>query len=109
MLKSILYRYKNTGLLGHLFQRKWDSDSVISTLYTQACLASLSDSDKEAALYLAADNNYPLKASLCVKKIHKEDKVQKLRFLLVEFLPRNETNTVPKAKYLLYITLHTWN
>ena len=60
MLKSILYRYKNTGLLGHLFQRKWDSDSVISTLYTQACLASLSDSDKEAALYLAADNNYPL-------------------------------------------------
>ena len=42
-----------------------DSDSVskISLLYTQACLESLSDSDKEAALYLAAD-----KESLFIKK-----------------------------------------
>ena len=39
VLKSILYRYKNTGLLGHLFQdpiiRDSDSVSKISLLYTQ--------------------------------------------------------------------------
>ena len=95
VLKSILYRYKNTGLLGHLFQ-----DPIISFAKYRLCQPrpnkemlkktslhkdywleiaiayrrylffilgrrprSLSDSDKEAALYLAAD-----KESLFIKK-----------------------------------------
>ena len=76
MLKSILYRYKNTGLLGHLFQDPinyqpmcdtWLEIAIAYRRYLFFILGrrprSLSDSDKEAALYLAAD-----KESLFIKK-----------------------------------------
>ena len=41
VLKSILYRYKNTGLLGQVLDPLFADKQISVTLYTQACLAKL--------------------------------------------------------------------